>query len=289
MAPPGADADADADRAAGPCRACCGPPGPCAACSRRRAAARSGRWRPANQLPCRCPALQVRLKADILREAQQFGNQILVSQEDDDMQVGARLLACRGWRAQQQQQQQQEQERGGSCVVLRWGRTGACQPQPEVQRSRGGAAGRRAPRSRAAAQVHEVWEPVTEADVQTPLEVYAELQADGYDVDYTRIPVTDEKAPKDVRGSGAAWLHACLPACLPGCPPAWLPARPPGWRAAWLLQGLPADAGCGSSRPARPPGPTSPHLTPPHPPPPARRATLRCWWRASTRCPRARR
>lgn len=38
--------------------------------------------------------------------------------------------------------------------------------------------------------------------MQTPLEVYAELQADGYDVDYTRIPVTDEKAPKEV---GPVW------------------------------------------------------------------------------------
>lgn len=31
-------------------------------------------------------------------------------------------------------------------------------------------------------QVIDVWEPVTESDVQTPLEVYAELQEDGYDV-----------------------------------------------------------------------------------------------------------
>lgn len=46
-------------------------------------------------------------------------------------------------------------------------------------------------------QVIEVWEPVTESDVQTPLEVYAELIADGYDVDYLRVPVTDEQAPKD--------------------------------------------------------------------------------------------
>ncbi|PSC67685.1 paladin isoform X1 [Micractinium conductrix] len=45
-------------------------------------------------------------------------------------------------------------------------------------------------------QVVEEWEPVTEADVQTPLEVYQELVADGYDVDYLRVPVTDEKAPK---------------------------------------------------------------------------------------------
>ncbi|GFR48167.1 hypothetical protein Agub_g10003 [Astrephomene gubernaculifera] len=41
------------------------------------------------------------------------------------------------------------------------------------------------------------WEPVTAADVQTPNEVYAELRADGYHINYLRIPITDEKAPKD--------------------------------------------------------------------------------------------
>lgn len=45
--------------------------------------------------------------------------------------------------------------------------------------------------------LYDHWEPVTPADVQTPQEVYAELKADGYEVDYIRIPVTDEKAPKD--------------------------------------------------------------------------------------------
>ena len=44
-------------------------------------------------------------------------------------------------------------------------------------------------------QVVEDWEPVTEVDVQTPAEVYEELVHDGYDVDYLRVPVTDEKAP----------------------------------------------------------------------------------------------
>lgn len=44
-------------------------------------------------------------------------------------------------------------------------------------------------------QVIEDWEPVTEVDVQTPAEVYEELIHDGYDVDYLRVPVTDEKAP----------------------------------------------------------------------------------------------
>eukprot|EP00884_Botryococcus_braunii_P001844 jgi/Botrbrau1/11660/Bobra.168_2s0015.2 len=46
-------------------------------------------------------------------------------------------------------------------------------------------------------QVIQTWEAVTEADVQTPLDVYQELAEDGYDVDYHRVPVTDEKAPKD--------------------------------------------------------------------------------------------
>lgn len=31
-------------------------------------------------------------------------------------------------------------------------------------------------------QVIDAWEPVTETDVQTPLEAYAELIEDGYDV-----------------------------------------------------------------------------------------------------------
>ncbi|GLC33893.1 hypothetical protein PLESTM_000131000, partial [Pleodorina starrii] len=45
--------------------------------------------------------------------------------------------------------------------------------------------------------LYDHWEPVTPLDVQTPNEVYAELRADGYFIDYMRIPVTDEKAPKD--------------------------------------------------------------------------------------------
>jgi hypothetical protein len=78
----------------------------------------------------RVEGMEARLKQDVLAEAAQYGNQILVAHEDD------------------------------------------------------------------AFQVVEEWEPVTEADVQTPLEVYQELVADGYDVDYLRVPVTDEKAPK---------------------------------------------------------------------------------------------
>ncbi|KAJ3027080.1 hypothetical protein HK097_006242, partial [Rhizophlyctis rosea] len=40
-----------------------------------------------------------------------------------------------------------------------------------------------------------VWETVREEDVQTPLEVYQQVQGEGYRVDYLRIPVTDEQAP----------------------------------------------------------------------------------------------
>ncbi|XP_058077438.1 uncharacterized protein LOC131225856 isoform X2 [Magnolia sinica] len=41
------------------------------------------------------------------------------------------------------------------------------------------------------------WELVTHDSVKTPLEVYEELQAEGYLVDYERVPITDEKSPKE--------------------------------------------------------------------------------------------
>lgn len=74
--------------------------------------------------------MERRLKADVLREAADCGNQILIAGETDDFQVV------------------------------------------------------------------EEWEPVTEANVQTPSEVYQALAEEGYLVDYLRVPVTDEKAPK---------------------------------------------------------------------------------------------
>ncbi|KAJ3086244.1 hypothetical protein HK102_013370 [Quaeritorhiza haematococci] len=40
-----------------------------------------------------------------------------------------------------------------------------------------------------------VWETVREEDVQTPLEVYKSIVQEGYNVDYLRIPITDEQAP----------------------------------------------------------------------------------------------
>ncbi|KAI7983541.1 Paladin [Camellia lanceoleosa] len=46
-------------------------------------------------------------------------------------------------------------------------------------------------------QMVDQWEPVTRDSIKTPLEVYEELQAKRYLVDYERVPVTDEKSPKE--------------------------------------------------------------------------------------------
>ncbi|KAI3895478.1 hypothetical protein MKX03_035445 [Papaver bracteatum] len=46
-------------------------------------------------------------------------------------------------------------------------------------------------------QMVDQWEPVIHDSVKTPLEVYEELQAEGYLVDYERVPITDEKSPKE--------------------------------------------------------------------------------------------
>lgn len=46
-------------------------------------------------------------------------------------------------------------------------------------------------------QMVDQWEPVSTDSLKTLLEVYEELQAEGYLVDYERVPVTDEKSPKE--------------------------------------------------------------------------------------------
>ncbi|KAK1398683.1 Paladin [Heracleum sosnowskyi] len=46
-------------------------------------------------------------------------------------------------------------------------------------------------------QMVDQWEPVTHESVKTPLEVYLELQNRSYMVDYERVPITDEKSPKE--------------------------------------------------------------------------------------------
>ncbi|CAJ1871832.1 unnamed protein product [Sphenostylis stenocarpa] len=47
-------------------------------------------------------------------------------------------------------------------------------------------------------QMVDQWEPVSCNSVKTPLEVYEELQVEGYLVDYERVPITDEKSPKEM-------------------------------------------------------------------------------------------
>ncbi|KAM6541335.1 hypothetical protein CsatB_005782 [Cannabis sativa] len=47
-------------------------------------------------------------------------------------------------------------------------------------------------------QMVDQWEPVSRDFVKTPLEVYKELQVDRYLVDYERVPITDEKSPKEL-------------------------------------------------------------------------------------------
>eukprot|EP00803_Ostreobium_quekettii_P003854 evm.model.scf_787.5 EVM.evm.TU.scf_787.5 scf_787:45503-61553(+) len=46
-------------------------------------------------------------------------------------------------------------------------------------------------------QVVQFWEDVDKDSVQTPHDVFARVAADGCDVDYLRVPLTDEKAPKE--------------------------------------------------------------------------------------------
>ncbi|KAK6941170.1 hypothetical protein RJ641_030701 [Dillenia turbinata] len=47
-------------------------------------------------------------------------------------------------------------------------------------------------------QMVDQWEPVTLESVKTPLEVYETLQLEGFYVDYERVPITDEKSPKEL-------------------------------------------------------------------------------------------
>jgi hypothetical protein len=74
--------------------------------------------------------MEARLKEDILREAEQYDNAIMVIHETDD------------------------------------------------------------------GQIYDAWEQVTSDVIQTPLEVFKSLEADGFPIKYARVPITDGKAPK---------------------------------------------------------------------------------------------
>ncbi|KAJ3698159.1 hypothetical protein LUZ61_001864 [Rhynchospora tenuis] len=47
-------------------------------------------------------------------------------------------------------------------------------------------------------QMVDQWEPLEAESVKTPVEVYEELKQEGYLVEYERIPITDEKSPKEI-------------------------------------------------------------------------------------------
>jgi hypothetical protein len=44
--------------------------------------------------------------------------------------------------------------------------------------------------------IFDAWEHVTSDVVQSPLEVFRGLEADGFPIKYARVPITDGKAPK---------------------------------------------------------------------------------------------
>lgn len=45
-------------------------------------------------------------------------------------------------------------------------------------------------------QIFDSWEHVSSDSVQTPLEVFKCLEAEGFPIKYARVPITDGKAPK---------------------------------------------------------------------------------------------
>lgn len=45
-------------------------------------------------------------------------------------------------------------------------------------------------------QIFDAWEHVNAESIQTPLEVYKYLEAEGLPIKYARVPITDGKAPK---------------------------------------------------------------------------------------------
>lgn len=45
-------------------------------------------------------------------------------------------------------------------------------------------------------KIFDAWEHVSSDSVQTPLEVFRCLEANGFPIKYARVPITDGKAPK---------------------------------------------------------------------------------------------
>ena len=45
-------------------------------------------------------------------------------------------------------------------------------------------------------QIYDAWEHVSSNAIQTPLEVFRSLEAEGFPIKYARVPITDGKAPQ---------------------------------------------------------------------------------------------
>lgn len=120
--------------------------------------------------------MEARLKADVLREAARYDQHILVTEEDDDMNVSwdpfqEGLVALT--------------PRLGAAVLSQLVFSAPATKHTHISnacRLQVHSSGHDILHAVLRVQVIDVWEPVTESDVQTPLEVYKELQEDGYDV-----------------------------------------------------------------------------------------------------------
>ncbi|KAG0479706.1 hypothetical protein HPP92_010564 [Vanilla planifolia] len=62
-----------------------------------------------------------------------------------------------------------------------------------------------------AGQIFDIWEHITMKSVQTPLEVYKQLEYEGFPIKYARVPITDGKAPQSSDFDFIAANVACAP------------------------------------------------------------------------------
>ncbi|KAG0482268.1 hypothetical protein HPP92_010352 [Vanilla planifolia] len=60
-------------------------------------------------------------------------------------------------------------------------------------------------------QIFDIWEHITIKSVQTPLEVYKQLEYEGFPIKYARVPITDGKAPQSSDFDFIAANVACAP------------------------------------------------------------------------------
>ena len=148
-------------------------------------------------------------------QAQRYGGQVLVAGEDDAFQVG-------GWVCGARPQPARAAGQRGLCVCL------PCWPAPVRRPPALCTHPPTHPLPTHPAQVVEQWEPVTEADVQTPLEVYRELASDGCAARAPPRAVCFHAPPSSTP------LPTSRPTHPPTHPPAHPPTHPPPDAATWL-------------------------------------------------------